>query len=176
MAASDAAAPAFPLADSELFKESSITTLEGLLKEAGPHAVKAGKALLRLYQIYPARLNRDNVVAGLALALTALPKSDFQLALYLVPAPVRADAAVVALEECERLLQMGRFTAFWEKTKAAELAGPLASAAEFANGIRGFMLEALNRMYQRVELPTLNTYLDLVRQPSFVLVCYGVFE
>lgn len=68
--------------------------------------LKAGRALLRLYGLYPGRTRRDLVLAVLAQALAAAPRADFQLALFLVPAPLRTDPAVLALEECEKLLQV----------------------------------------------------------------------
>lgn len=165
-ASSAASASALPVADAESFKESAIAPLEAAVAAAGPSAARAGRALLRLYQLYPARLERERVIAALALALVELPRNDFQLALYLVPAALRGDAAVLALEECEKLLQVGRFAALWAKARDPALAGPLAAIAGFAHGIRSFMLAVLNRMYVRIELAELGNYLDLVRFSS----------
>jgi hypothetical protein len=126
-------------------------------------------------------------------ALAALSRgvSDFQLALYLVPAPLRRDEAVLALEECEKLLQVrcikyvrgkacarqpapphpparpparsqvGKFSALWAATRAPALAGPLAAIPGFADGVRGFMIAVLGRMYQRIGTAELGGYLDL---------------
>lgn len=156
-----AADVALPLPESELVLESAIAPLEAAVREGGAAAGRAASRLLRAYRIYPARLNRDVVVASLAQALTALPRNDFQLALYLLPAALRGDAAIASLQERERELQSGSFVAFWAGLKDPALAGPLASAGGFENGVRQFMLGALNRVYQRIEAEELGKQLNL---------------
>ena len=124
---------------------------------------RAGRALLRLYGLFPARVRREAVLASLAHAMALLPRSDFQLALCLVPPTLRADASVAALEAVEQALQVGRFAALWAAARAPAATDALAAVPGWATGIRAFQLAALNRLYQRIALAELGAYLDLVR-------------
>jgi len=132
---------------------------------------RAGRALLRLYGLFPARVRREAVLASLAHAMALLPRSDFQLALCLVPPPLRADASVAALEAVEQALQVGRFAALWAAARAPAAADALAAVPGWATGIRAFQLAALNRLYQRIALAELGAYLDLVRAAAAAASC-----
>jgi hypothetical protein len=57
--------------------------------------------------------------------------------------------------------QVGKFSALWAATRAPALAGPLAAIPGFADGVRGFMIAVLGRMYQRIGTAELGGYLDL---------------
>ena len=166
------------LNEASLFSESSIAILESLVLGSGSAApslpaslhgdggsvshARAGRALLRLYGLFPARVRREAVLASLAHAMALLPRSDFQLALCLVPPPLRSDPSVAALEAVEQALQVGRFAALWAAARAPAAADALAAVPGWATGIRAFQLAALNRLYQRIALAELGAYLDLV--------------
>lgn len=85
-------------------------------------------------------------------ALTALPSPDFLLALYLVPGPLQSkQPSIAALIELERTLQTAQFAAFWERAAAPEVRSVLDRVPGFDEAVRGFIVGALGRTYDRLE-------------------------
>eukprot|EP00158_Paraphelidium_tribonemae_P010261 Partr_v1_DN42090_c0_g1_i1_m54808 putative Component of the eukaryotic translation initiation factor 3 (eIF-3) complex, which is involved in protein synthesis and, together with other initiation factors, stimulates binding of mRNA and methionyl-tRNAi to the 40S ribosome (By similarity) len=139
------------LGESAYFKEENIALLEGALQEqkasAGKYAGRPNRGLLKLYSLFPARSNVDNILTVLVKALTALPNPDFLLALYLVPGQLQATPAVAALAELERSLQAAQFAAFWQRASGADVRPVLDSVAGFDDAVRAFIGSVLARTY-----------------------------
>lgn len=178
------------LRDSAFFNEATIPLLEALVTEEASSSTvynaKANRGLLKLYQMFPARLNVDNVtlillkVGGLGLllsvarpreslislrlqSLTALPEPDFLLASYLLPESYRSSEELALLSDLERQLQIGHFGAFWSKAKEQPTRALLDRVIGVDAAVRSFIAHAIAKTYQKIELAALAAAVDVVR-------------
>jgi hypothetical protein len=182
------------LRDSSYFNEATITLLEKFVSEestnAAVYSAKANRGLLKLYQMFPARLNQDVVTTILVKvraiepeylfviisrartpfplpsslqSLTALPEPDYLLASYLVPESLRSSEALTSLSELERKLQVGQFGSFWTSAKEDSARALLGRVAGVDDAVRLFIARAIERTYQRIDLGSLAAAVDVVR-------------
>lgn len=66
------------------FSEDSIRPLEEFARSK-EYSLEANLALLKLYQFFPTRANREVIALILVKALTQLPQNDFLLYSYVIP-------------------------------------------------------------------------------------------
>jgi hypothetical protein len=133
--------------------------------ESGVYSARVNFGLLRLYQLYPgaARGSLDMLLLLLAKALTALPEPDFLQAVFLASPRHMADARARGLVELDALLQRADFAGFWARTAAPELRAVLDRVPGFDETLRSFVVLALSRTYQTIELAELEAALGLAR-------------
>ncbi|KAF1782269.1 Armadillo-type fold [Phytophthora cactorum] len=105
-------------------EEASVKVLETYLAEQVQNKtvdIDASLALLKLYQVYPATTNAENVAKVLVKGVMALPSTFFTGASTMVPESIREDANVTAVLHTGFMLQSCLFEDFWkEKVSFAE--------------------------------------------------------
>lgn len=121
---------------------------------------RANRALLRLYQMYPNRVNMDIISLILVKTLMVSPEPDFIQSVCLISAKHQTDI-VKQLIELEAQLQKAQFSLFWEQSKRPEISSLLSKVPGFEDAIRNFITSALVRTYAKVETNVLATALNI---------------
>lgn len=134
---------------------------------SGSYSSRACRGLLRLYQLNPSLAKLDTIVLVLVKSLSALPEPDFIQAVCLLPAKHQTET-VKALIELDTLLQKAQFGAFWDRAAQADLRPVLDRVAGFDDSIRKFIVNAINRTYQKVEKSVLQTALKQTNVDSLL--------
>eukprot|EP00616_Rhizochromulina_sp_CCMP1243_P010161 CAMPEP_0118973920 /NCGR_PEP_ID=MMETSP1173-20130426/10976_1 /TAXON_ID=1034831 /ORGANISM="Rhizochromulina marina cf, Strain CCMP1243" /LENGTH=221 /DNA_ID=CAMNT_0006923617 /DNA_START=18 /DNA_END=683 /DNA_ORIENTATION=- len=153
------------------YDQDAIELLESYVAEQveqNTYDFVANKALLKLYQFFPARTNEHMVALILTKALMALPSTDMTLLLYLVPDTVRAKEPILTLVRCHEHLETGKFVEFWE---VANLGGNelLDAIHGFDEAMRQYMISVLCMTFQSLES---EVFMDLVALPDEHLAEY----
>ncbi|KAL2917860.1 hypothetical protein HK105_202733 [Polyrhizophydium stewartii] len=120
-------------------------------------------ALLKLYQFNPSEVNLYVVASILALALGALPESDFTLCLYLLREDWLEDPLVAHLVHMHNLLEQTKFAAFWRYLEEEDAVREFTSNDYplFEENVREFIATTLGMTFQTISIERLEEMLDL---------------
>ncbi|MQL80212.1 hypothetical protein Taro_012650 [Colocasia esculenta] len=131
------------------------------------YSLDANLCLLRLYQFEPERMSLQIIVRILVKALMALPASDFNLCLFLIPERVvwcsnlcqlffvrqQMEEQIKTLIVLSHYLETARFRQFWDE--AAKYRSILEVVPGFEQAIQSHAIHVLSLTYQRVPRPIL---------------------
>ncbi|KAJ7297206.1 hypothetical protein O6H91_Y073200 [Diphasiastrum complanatum] len=112
------------------------------------YSLDANLCLLRLYQFEPGRLNIHVVSRILVKALMALPASDFNLCMFLIPERLQLEEPFLTLATLAHFLETARFREFWDE--AARNRDILEVVPGFEQAIQGYAIHVLSLTYQRL--------------------------
>ncbi|KAJ8331692.1 hypothetical protein O5D80_000588 [Batrachochytrium dendrobatidis] len=119
-------------------------------------------ALLKLYQLNHADANVYVIASVLALALSALPESDFTLCMYLLREEWLADPLIAHLVHMHELLGQAQFSEFWAYLESEESVREFTGDYSlFDDNIREFIAQTLSITYQTISIESLEKMLDL---------------
>jgi len=121
---------------------------------------RCNRALLRLYNLFPARASAAYTTTALALALQLNPEPEFLQLLYMVPT-ASYTPAIKALVELDALLSGADFTAVWPRVASPEIAPVISKLAGFSGAVRDYAFGAVNRTYSRIEASVFAAILNL---------------
>lgn len=125
------------IADRE-YEEGVAAEVEAFLK-AHPYDRRVVRALLKLYQAYPAVTNYDVLAECLAKALLA-PSTDLLSFRYLLPLGLaERDARFQAVFALSDMLETGRYSEMWAKVGEQ----PFASVAGFTESLRRVVVASI---------------------------------
>ncbi|KAH7479679.1 hypothetical protein PRIC1_008780 [Phytophthora ramorum] len=140
-------------------EQASVKVLETYLAEQVQNStvdIDADLALLKLYLVYPATVNAENVAKVLVKGVMALPSTFFTGASTLVPESIREDASVTAVLHTGFLLQSCLFEDFWkeEVTFAKKVPG-------FLESVRAYILTAISRSHSAISTEVFKAKLNV---------------
>ncbi|KAE9330563.1 hypothetical protein PF008_g15705 [Phytophthora fragariae] len=140
-------------------EQASVKVLETYLAEQVKNStvdIDANLALLKLYQVYPATANAENVATVLVKGVMALPSTFFTGASTMVPENIREDVNVTAVLHAGFLLQSCLFEDFWKESVAfaEKVPGYLESG-------RAYILTAISRSHSAISTDVLKAKLNV---------------
>ncbi|KAI9489831.1 armadillo-type protein [Zychaea mexicana] len=145
----------------ERYNPDNAVVLEEYLAEQcknGEYDLTANLALLKLYQLNP-QLSKVHVIVNiLAQSLTAIPKPDYNLCMYLLTDYVEVDE-VKRLTHLQQLLEQSRYAEFWktlENDKAL-----IKDIVGFEDTIRQVIALVVSMSYQTIATSVLESYFAL---------------
>eukprot|EP00644_Phytophthora_capsici_P016280 jgi/Phyca11/535308/estExt2_fgenesh1_pg.C_PHYCAscaffold_340024 len=140
-------------------EKDGVSTLETYLAEQVQNKfvdIDANLALLKLYQVYPATVNADNVAKVLVKGVMALPSTFFTGASTMIPESIREDANVTAALHTGFMLQSCLFEDFWkEDVSFAE------KVPGFLESVRAYILTAISRSHSAISTEVFKTKLNV---------------
>ncbi|KAI7855217.1 armadillo-type protein [Circinella umbellata] len=124
----------------------------------GEYDLVANLVLLKLYQFNPQLSKVPVIVNVLAKSLTAIPKPDYNLCMYLLTDYVDVDE-VKRLTHLQQLLEQSRYAEFWSTLeKDKELVKDIVG---FEDAIRQVIAHVVSMSYQTIAASVLESYLAL---------------
>jgi translation initiation factor 3 subunit K len=150
------------LIESKRYNPEILPELEKHLQEqlgTKTYNFEANLAILKLYQFYPHKENKDVIAKILIKALMNLPNTDFLLCSYLVPERLQKDEKLSKLFSIANLLESAKFIEFWAEANSAREV--LSVAPEFDAAIRKFITGLLSTTYQTITTSELGALLSL---------------
>ncbi|KAL3666780.1 hypothetical protein V7S43_008400 [Phytophthora oleae] len=140
-------------------EQDSVSTLETYLAEQVQNKsvdIDANLALLKLYQVYPATINAENVAKVLVKGVMSLPSTFFTGASTMVPESIREDANVTAALHTGFMLQSCLFEDFWkEDVSFAE------KVPGFLESVRAYILTAISRSHSAISTEVFKAKLNV---------------
>lgn len=152
---------------SQRFNVASLPALTAYLEEqmadASSYSLKNNVAILKIYTLFPCKLETDVVQKILIQCLTQLPANDFNICLAQVPLPVQEQPAIAQIVGLHNILQSCMFYKFW-----TESLKPLVNHASLSvidvpgirESVRRFILDVVPLVYQHMGVPEMRTLLN----------------
>jgi translation initiation factor 3 subunit K len=112
------------------------------------YSLDANLCLLRLYQFQPARLDVRIVARMLVKALMALPATDFNLCMFLIPERLQMEEPFLTLATLAHFLETAHFREFWDEANRNR--DILEVVPGFERAIQGYAIHVLSITYQRL--------------------------
>eukprot|EP01094_Clydonella_sp_ATCC50884_P010855 TRINITY_DN20671_c0_g1_i1.p1 TRINITY_DN20671_c0_g1~~TRINITY_DN20671_c0_g1_i1.p1 ORF type:complete len:205 (-),score=81.74 TRINITY_DN20671_c0_g1_i1:39-653(-) len=145
------------------YEESAIAGLEQAVAAQAAGSATYDKdavlAIIRLYALYPHRLQGSVMVHALGLALKQLPTGDFHHCIHMIPDSVQSEEPVSVMVNMAALLESGAFCKFWEAAKQCR--DLLNTIDGFDASIRNFILGVLKATYTRAKASYVAALLDV---------------
>jgi len=112
-------------------------------------------ALVKLYQLYPDKLNIGSLVAALTNCLANFTMQGYALAMHMIPEKIQTNVSVQALTTLSDHLESAEYSEFWTASKK------ITKSPDFDSTVRLQILAILRRAYKRVEKKYLSSALAL---------------
>lgn len=112
------------------------------------YSLDCNLCLLRLYQFQPARMNVHIIVKVLVKALMALPATDLNLCMFLIPERLQMEETFLTLATLAHFLETSRFREFWDEANRNR--DILEVVPGFEQAIQGYAIHVLSITYQRL--------------------------
>eukprot|EP00164_Ancoracysta_twista_P001558 GFYU01002041.1.p1 GENE.GFYU01002041.1~~GFYU01002041.1.p1 ORF type:complete len:235 (-),score=80.15 GFYU01002041.1:60-716(-) len=139
------------LLKNKAYLADSLKELEPYVEQqikAKTYDLDANLAVLKLYQFFPELVNMDILKKILLKSLCALPASDFNLCMYLIPEKTQQDEKVAQIAALAELLETANFPEFWKVVKTCRDVVDVVS--DFDEHIRTFAAGIVQGTYQRI--------------------------
>ncbi|OWZ15941.1 hypothetical protein PHMEG_00010328 [Phytophthora megakarya] len=138
------------------FFTGASTMVPESIRENSTVDIDANLALLKLYQVYPATVNAENVAKVLVKGVMSLPSTFFTGVSTMVPESIREDANVTAVLHTGFMLQSCLFEDFWKEnvTFAEKVPG-------FLQSVRAYILTAISRSHSAISTGVLKAKLNV---------------
>jgi len=146
----------------ERYEPTSIDVLEEYVRvNVGnkSHHLEANLALVKLYQLYPKRLNLNVLELILAQALMNPKEQAFHLSLCMLPEKVCKEESIVKLTHLNDALNNAQFFEFWDKVRGSE--NVISNLPGFEEEIRDFIFDECSRAYKKASVPGIGAALGL---------------
>mmetsp|Transcript_27515 Transcript_27515/g.37987 ORF Transcript_27515/g.37987 Transcript_27515/m.37987 type:complete len:207 (+) Transcript_27515:151-771(+) len=116
--------------------------------QKGTYNLDTNLCLLRLYQLYPERVDMNVLFRLLLKSLMALPSMDYELCLHLVAEKHSSEEPLKSLKLLSGALSSAKFQQFWNIYNTMK--DKLESTPGFKEKCRAYIVHVLYSVYQRV--------------------------
>eukprot|EP01100_Stratorugosa_tubuloviscum_P003235 TRINITY_DN176_c1_g4_i1.p1 TRINITY_DN176_c1_g4~~TRINITY_DN176_c1_g4_i1.p1 ORF type:complete len:212 (-),score=80.45 TRINITY_DN176_c1_g4_i1:315-950(-) len=148
---------------------SLIENLEQIIINSKEYSIELCTALLKLYQVYPKRINTDIIIATISKALAASPFPDFALVYAILPSYLKLSEVFQKFVELNFFLETGRFEIFWQKANAFSTV-IFDFHDSFSSGIRKFITKMISITYSKINVDEMIQYLNINKEQLEILI------